>query len=74
MPAHRSLALCPICLLTSPLSVLIFCVGSCVPQAGVRSLKVELSDAQADALFARFDSDGDDEISYSEWVRLLAAK
>ena len=45
-----------------------------LPQAGVRSLKVELSDAQADALFARFDSDGDDEISYSEWVRLLAAK
>lgn len=41
---------------------------------GARSLKVNLSDEQADALFARFDGDGDGQISYSEFVRLLASK
>jgi hypothetical protein len=46
---------------------------SCL-QSGARALKVDLSDAQADALFARFDVDGDGEITYSEFVRMLASK
>lgn len=42
--------------------------------AGARALKVDLSDEQATALYARFDGDGDDAITYSEFVRMLATK
>jgi len=40
--------------------------------AGARSLNVNLSEADATRLFERFDADGDDSLSYSEFVRLLA--
>jgi hypothetical protein len=47
----------------------------CFPfsQAGAQSLKVPLTQEQADALYAKFDADGDGEISYSELVRMLAS-
>lgn len=41
-------------------------------KAGAASLAVELTDAQVDALFRKFDTDADGQISYSEFVRMLA--
>ncbi len=41
-------------------------------KAGASSLAVELTDAQVDALFRKFDTDADGQISYSEFVRMLA--
>jgi hypothetical protein len=40
--------------------------------AGARALNVPLTDEQANQLYERFDADGDDALSYSEFVRMLA--
>lgn len=43
-------------------------------QIGLANLKVQVPDAEMDAIYARFDKDGDGSLTYSEFVRLLATK
>ena len=43
-------------------------------KAGLQSLHVECNDDQIDALYRRFDADLDGQLTYSEFVRMLATK
>jgi len=42
--------------------------------AGAKSLQVDLSEQEVDQIFARFDADGDQELSYAEWVKICSQK